>query len=225
MELKGFRLKERILLWLISFAGIPLVNALSRTYRVETVGLENKEEIEKNEGNIIYAFWHQRFFYFISHFKDTKARILISLSRDGEYIAKAIKGFGYVPIRGSSSRRGFESSKEMLETLKEGYPIGIATDGPRGPARVAKPGIVLLAKHSGVPILPVTVGVKSRWTFKSWDRFIIPKPFTKVCLMFGKPIIIRGDADDVEVEAKRAELEKILSHITAEADRLARAGN
>jgi len=210
--------KEKIVLFLISKLGTKILSLLLRSYRVEIIGKEIEDRVRKDYSSFICAFWHQRFLYLLNHFRDCEARVMISYSRDGEMIAKAVEGFGIIPIRGSSSKGRVSSFREVVEVIKNGGSVGIAPDGPKGPAYRVKLGIIQIAKQAGVPIVPVTVGAEKRWCFNSWDRFIVPKPFSRVCVKYGEPIFVEVNSSNEVLELKRKELEERLLALTVEVD-------
>ena len=214
--MKSFR--QRLILFLIKKVGTRILNLLAKSYRIEIIGREYEDKLKKDYPSILYAFWHQRFLYLIYHFKKSNGRVLISYSKDGEMIARVVESFGIVPVRGSSSRGRISSTREIIEVLEKGHIVGIATDGPRGPIYNVKLGIIQIAKSTGMPILPVTVGAEKKWSFNSWDRFIVPKPFSRICMKYGEPMFVEQDSSDDVLEEKRKELESRLLKITNEAD-------
>ena len=214
--MKSFQ--QRLILFLIKKVGTKILNLLAKSYRVEIIGREYEDKLKKDYPSILYAFWHQRFLYLIYHFKNCNGRVLISYSKDGEMIAKVVESFGIVPVRGSSSRGRIGSTREIMEVLEKGHIVGIAADGPRGPIYNVKPGIIQIAKSTGMPILPVTVGAEKKWIFNSWDRFIVPKPFSRIYMKYGEPVFVEQESSDDVLEKKRKEIELRLIKITDEVD-------
>lgn len=214
------RFRQKLILFLIKNIGTKIFYLLAKSYKVEIKGRENEERLLKTHKSILYAFWHQRFFYLIYYFKNSNGRVLISYSKDGEMVAKAVEAFGMIPVRGSSSRGRIGSTREIMEVLEKGHVVGIATDGPRGPIYNVKPGIIQIAKSSGMPILPITVGTERKWSFNSWDRFIVPKPFSRIYMKYGEPMFVEQDSSDDVLEEKRKELESRLMKITNEVDEM-----
>ncbi len=143
---------------------------------------------------------------------------MTSQSRDGEFIARVIHRFGFVPVRGSSSRGGQRALLEMKQLLAEGHAVAFTIDGPRGPRYVAKKGPVLLARMSGVPITAFYVAVERAWVLNTWDRLVIPKPFSRIHVRFARKIFVPPDADDAALEQYHAEMQAALDRITAFAD-------
>ena len=186
--------------------------------RLRTVRGEIPEKIHAGNERFIYAFWHQRQVFFTWSHRGTHAVILISRSQDGEMIAKTIDLCGVGAVRGSSSRGALAAAREMMEALQSGYDIGITPDGPKGPAREVKEGVVFLARKLGAPILPIANAMSLKLEIcKAWDRLQVPLPFGRAVVVYGTPIRV-GANDDLTVKA--AELKAALDRITSEADRL-----
>jgi len=211
--------KDRALLFLLRTIGVPAVRFICRSCRMEVEGMEYVKEMMSRRESYLCALWHQRIFFSMALFRDTGGRPMVSLSRDGEYITTVLKGLGYDPVRGSTSRRSYEAFKELLDETNEGTQLGITPDGPKGPPREVKDGILYLAKYSGRPIVPVSGSASSFWMFNSWDRFIVPKPFSRISIKFSPPIYVNREADEKEIEIKRAELQNFLNSLSDEVDR------
>jgi len=143
---------------------------------------------------------------------------MTSQSRDGEYIARVISRFGFVPVRGSSSRGGQRALMEMNRLLAEGNGVAFTIDGPRGPRYVAKKGPVLLARMSGVAITAFYVAVERAWVLKTWDRLVIPKPFSRIHVGVARKIFVPPDAGDDAMERYHAEMQAALERVTTFAE-------
>ncbi len=170
----------------------------------------------------IYSLWHGRMLYPAYHRRRTKASVLVSRSRDGELLAGVLETLGYQTIRGSTSRGGTQALRRLLKTLKAGHDVGIASDGPRGPAYRVQAGIIHLACRSGAPVIPIVFGAEHAKTFDSWDHFCLPYPFTAITLVFGRPMMVPPGADGDLSEAKRLELEMEMNWSMRAADAAAR---
>lgn len=171
---------------------------------------------------VIYVLWHNRFFVVPPawHRLTKGARqsvILTSASKDGAMVAAAMKVFGFGSIRGSSSRRGVAALVGLKRALAEGVDICLTPDGPKGPRYKVQPGFLKLAESSGAPIVPVHLKFSNAWRLKTWDRFVIPKPFSRVEVTFAEPIRIPRGLDEAAFEAKRSEVETILVEGTDDA--------
>jgi len=162
----------------------------------------------------IYCFWHDRIFLTTYWWRRRRIVVMTSQSFDGEYIARFIQRFGYGAARGSSTRGGVGAVVEMARLMRAGCTTAFTIDGPKGPRYVAKMGAVLLAKKSGHPVLPVTMALARHWTLPSWDRFQIPKPFTRAKVFVAEPIYVPANADETALQAKRDELQCTLDELT-----------
>ncbi len=136
--------------------------------------------------------------------------VITSENFDGEWIARIIERFGYGTARGSTTRGGLKAMHQLVRDMREGRPAGFTLDGPRGPARVAQPGAVWLAAHTGNPLLPFHLEASSYWSVRSWDRTQIPKPFSTVALVVGEPIEVAKGSKNDALEVVRADLERRL---------------
>lgn len=198
--------------WLIAF-GVLLLKLLGRTLRYEIddrAGIVGKP-VEKN---YIGALWHNRLliFPFILRrfFPHRRGAALISASRDGDLLSDAIHRFNYNVVRGSSSKLGASGLLQLSEVLEKGGDVVITPDGPRGPAYELGPGIIFLGQKTGAWVLPVNLEYSSCWRVKSWDRFIIPKPFSKIRVIIGEPQQIRSTSSDEEFEKERLRVQNVM---------------
>ena len=157
------------------------------------------------------AFWHGRILPGTVFFRRRGIVVITSENFDGEWIAGIIERFGYGTARGSTSRGGVKALLQLSRDMAAGKPAGFTVDGPRGPARVAQPGALWLAKTTGNPVLPVHFEADRHWTANSWDGTQIPKPFATVALVVGEPFEVPRDAGDDGIEGARRELEARLT--------------
>jgi lysophospholipid acyltransferase (LPLAT)-like uncharacterized protein len=156
------------------------------------------------------AFWHGRILPATYYFRRRGIVVITSENFDGEWIARIIERFGYGTARGSTTRGGRNAMRQLMREMGAGRPAGFTLDGPRGPARVAQPGAVWLARATGNPLLPFHLEASAHWSVRSWDRTQIPKPFSTVALAVGEPMYVARDAADLQLEAARVELERRL---------------
>lgn len=188
----------------LPYVGLFLVKILSSTYRLRIVDPQNEKDSIEKDGSIIYASWHQRFFPGITFFATRRPiAILISQSRDGEFASHIVNILGWHAVRGSSSKGGSVGLQQLKELAMKGYRIGHIVDGPKGPFGEVKPGLLRIAQVSGMAIVPTITSSQRKWTFRSWDRFMVPKPFSRVLIRFGEPVYIPTDLDEDEFEKKR----------------------
>ena len=141
---------------------------------------------------------------------------MVSASRDGGFLAAILQCFGVHPVRGSSSRRGPQALLELTTWAERGYDLAITPDGPRGPRCVVSEGVISLAQLTGLPILPFSYHANWKLRARSWDRFVIPLPFSRCDMIFAPLIRVPRDASDVEREALRLELERTLNELSAD---------
>jgi len=212
------QLKDELLLFLASWIGPILIYLLGMTLKIETVGKENLDSIRKEKGSVIYAFWHGRMLIFTYSHRKKKIHVLISQHRDGEFIARIIERLGFVTVRGSTTRGGSKAIFEICEKITSGLDVAITPDGPKGPGFSVHPGIIYIAQRSGMPIIPITNSAKHRWSLSTWDRFLIPQPFSKTVILLGKPMYVPVASTSEELEEKRIELEKQLLELTWKTD-------
>ena len=167
----------------------------------------------KNGGVVLLCVWHQQFLSAIRHFQNYKVFnpcIMISQSRDGEIVAGVAERSGWNTVRGSSSKGGKEALKKMITNLKEAKLAVHIVDGPKGPSGKVKPGVIRLAQVTHAVIVPFYVSAEKAWYFNSWDKFLLPKPFAKVRLGFGKMIKFDRTKNKEIFEAQRKQLEDIM---------------
>lgn len=201
----------------IAAAGYPAIALLGRTLRWRTEGLEHLETLVAGGRQPIMGFWHGRILTATYYFRRRGIVVITSENFDGEWIARIIERFGYKTARGSTSRGARKALLQLRRELDEGRPVGFTLDGPRGPARRAQPGAVWLAGATGHPILPFHLEAARHWTLRSWDRTQIPKPFSRVSLVVGRPIEVPPEPDEALIEAKGRELEASLEALTTRA--------
>ena len=204
----------------IAGLGYPVINALGHTLKFRVEGLQHYDAIVASGRQPVMAFWHGRILPATFYFRRRGIVVITSENFDGEWIARIIERFGYGTARGSTSRGARKAMVRMVRAMKAGRPTGFTLDGPRGPARVAQPGAVWLARATGNPILPFHLEAARAWTLRSWDRTQIPKPFTDVSLVVGEPIEVPGDATDGQLEGARELLERRLTALESRAREL-----
>ncbi len=209
---------QRLQIGLVSWIAAAVVGLIGRTLRM-TISFE--------EGSIrgldsiapgIYPFWHRCVLPATWLFRNENIGVLTSLSRDGEYIARVIRRFGFVPVRGSSSRGGQRGLMEMETMVKAGGAVAFTIDGPRGPRYVAKKGPVMLARLTGIPITAFYVACEKVWVLKTWDAMLIPKPFSRAYVRVAKNIFVPPDADDAALDHHHSEMQAALERVTAFAE-------
>jgi lysophospholipid acyltransferase (LPLAT)-like uncharacterized protein len=171
---------------------------------------------------VIYVVWHDRILLLPYLYGHRGSLALTSRSRDGEVVARWIRRFGLEPVRGSSTRGGADAVRVLGRALRAGREVVVVPDGPRGPREVLKPGVIALARLTGVPIVPMAVGASREWRLRSWDEFRIPRPFARCVVRFGEPIHVPRGAARGHEEAARKDVEAALRGLGWQVDEEAR---
>jgi lysophospholipid acyltransferase (LPLAT)-like uncharacterized protein len=203
---------------ILSFIGWFLITLWSRTLRIRFVDQDIPRSLTASGKNVIYAFWHGRQFLLFYTHRGSQVVIPASESRDGEIQAGILARFGLGVVRGSSKRKGERALLGLVDALRKGKDIALAVDGPRGPIYEVKQGVTYLAGKLGKPIVPLVMSARRSWILeKTWDKYLLPWPFTECVILYGKPIIVNGTGEE-ELENKRKELTASLNAIMARAD-------
>lgn len=191
---------------IVQILGSTLINILIGSLRIQRLNIQNLYEAKRKYGTVIYALWHNRLLVLSYAHRFENIHILVSKHKDGEYIALACSRLGYKAVRGSTKRGGMRAMKELIDVASQ-YDIGITPDGPHGPKEKVQDGILYLAYKTGKPIIPALCNAKRKWVLSSWDNFIIPKFFSPVKIIYGKPIFV---ASKEEIDYKKELLRKSL---------------
>lgn len=202
----------------VPLIGYLYIRLLRATTRIEFRGREILEEVRKDDGNYILVFWHCRLVMMPYVYPDNRLVVLSSSHRDSLMLAKILRRFGLETAFGSSTRGGVAGMREILRKVKDGYDVGITPDGPKGPRRRVKPGVIAAARLSGLPIIPVTYSASSARRLGSWDRTMLPLPFCRGLFIYGEPVRVPRDASPEQQERLRIELENRLDEMTDAAD-------
>src|SRR5438128_11403816 len=205
---------------LITACGYPIIAALGSTFRWRAEGAEHYRRVLAGGRQPIMAFWHGRILPATVYFRRRGIVVIPSENFDGEWIAGIIERFGYGTARGSTSRGARRALLQLTRDMAAGRPAAFTVDGPRGPARIAQPGAVWLAKATGNPVVPVHIESDRHWSLRSWDRTQIPKPFATVALAVGEPFDVPAGDDETTIERARAELETRLHALEVRAREL-----
>jgi lysophospholipid acyltransferase (LPLAT)-like uncharacterized protein len=214
---RKFSPRERFTLWMISNAAALLLRLIGPTLRFRLEFEPGSTYDGTNVGLAIYCFWHRCVVPATWRFRNLHLSVMTSRSFDGEAIARTIAKLGFRAVRGSSSRGAVGAFLGMRRELEQGYSAVFTIDGPRGPIYVAKPGPVLLARTAGCPINCFYVAVERAWVLNSWDRMMIPKPFSRVIFRMAAPIHVPADADEEQMEAFHREMQSALERCRAKA--------
>ncbi len=180
--------------------------------RLHVEGNAHLQDVVKQGGGVA-TFWHYSILYMFYHLRSFPAAIMVSASKDGEYIARLAQLLGHTPVRGSAHRQGVRALKHLMREVEAGRNAGIVADGSQGPARKLQAGSILLASKSGRPILPMVWAASRYITFNSWDKTVVPLPFSRIHFQYGEPLFVPAGIKGEELEKYRLELEGRLNGI------------
>jgi hypothetical protein len=197
--------------------GTGIVSALFATTRCTRFGQENYLQYRRAGTPVIFVFWHGLMLPLVHYHRGEGAVVLVSEHADGEYITQVIRRNGFGTVRGSSTRGGTKGLKGLIRAVRAGKDLGLTPDGPRGPAGHFKPGALAVAQTTGLPVIPVAAASSSGWRFNSWDSFLVPRPFARIVLGYGEPVLVPRDTPREELEALARRLGQRLDTLTAEA--------
>ncbi|MBI5164594.1 MAG: lysophospholipid acyltransferase family protein [Magnetospirillum sp.] len=206
-----------LLCWLVA----RYMRLVFLTCRWTTVGADIPARYWQAGEPFIYTFWHGRLLMMaLAWRRGVPLEMLISQHRDGQLIARTVAHHGISTVAGSSTRGGAQALRAMLKALREGRSVGITPDGPKGPRMRATAGVVNIARLSGCPVIPATCAFSHRKVLRSWDRFVVPLPFSRGVIAFGAPIFVPKDTGDVGTETYRLLVEETMNRQVDEADRM-----
>ncbi len=189
------------------------------TLRSDSKNSDAEKYIRELSGKYILTLWHGRIFYLLYHYRKlTDLFLLISPSQDGDILARLGQLMGYSVIRGSSFKKAVPSARSLIKVLRREGRIVIIADGSRGPRCKVQPGLLQIAAMTGAPVIPLSFDAKRKWIFNSWDRFVLPVPFTRCTVNSGDPIPIPRHIDEGFLQQKQTELEKTLNQLTLESE-------
>jgi hypothetical protein len=212
-DLSAYPLQDQVIIRAADLIFYWLIRSICSTLRWETVGMDHLDSVYRSGHRAIFTFWHECIFTATWFWRGRGIVVMSSLSRDAEYTSRFIKRFGYGASRGSSTRGGLRAMVEMAQCLRRGIDVAFTIDGPRGPARVAKPGAVTLARHTGEAILPFHIAARHHIELPSWDRMQIPLPFTQAITLVAEPIYVPREAGQQEIAEKHAQLQSTLEEL------------
>ncbi len=209
---REWRRGQRIQLRLIRCLGSSILRLLGPTLRI-AVSYEDGAQDRLDARPLIASFWHSCMIPATYIFRDMGIRVMSSFSYDGEYMGRIIKKFGFVAVKGSSSRNPVRALLGLRRALQEGWTVAFTLDGPRGPRHKVKPGPVALGRSAGLALTTFHAAVEKGWTLNSWDRMVIPRPFSKVLVRVGKLIRVPTDASDEDLARYTDELQATLDRV------------
>jgi lysophospholipid acyltransferase (LPLAT)-like uncharacterized protein len=201
---------SRLLLMLGQF----LLLALARTWRFRVVNGDAIRALRERERAVIFSLWHGQLLPLLWFHRHQGVKILISEHRDGEVVARTAQSLGYGLIRGSTTRGANRALISLVRELEAGTEVAITPDGPRGPARTFAPGALVAAQRTQSYIIPVGVSASRSWRLKSWDRFMIPKPFARVTIAYAEPSKVIAESARLAT-AQAAQFERLMGEAVA----------
>lgn len=164
-------------------------------------------------GPVIVPFWHYSFFYVFHHLRRYPGVVLVSASRDGEFIARVAHRLDFATVRGSSHRHGVQALKGLLRAMREGRHVGLVADGSQGPARRVQPGTIFLASKTGGQMVPMVWAADHCKIFRSWDRLVLPLPFCRIIMRYGRPMDVQKNLNGEGIEQYRLLLEEKMNEM------------
>ena len=219
--LRKFTFQQRILLWIIEWAGYFVVCLLCSTMKF-AVSWEDGSPKSFAERPFVYSFWHNCMIPAMYWCRDLNVRVMSSDSFDGEYTGRIMQKFGFVKVRGSSSKGAIRALLGLRRALGDGWTVAFTIDGPRGPRYVAKPGPVTLSRSTGCPMVVFHIAMDRAWILNSWDRTMVPKPFSRALIRVSRAIAVPSEGNQ---ERYHAELQSALDRVRVFAEEnVAKAG-
>ncbi len=192
---------------LLVLAGTALLRLLAATWRVRVTNPEIVDDLRARRQPFVHVLWHGQLMPLLWAHRARGISVIISEHRDGEMIARVAQKLGCRTVRGSTSRGAARALLRACREVEEGHDLAITVDGPRGPAGSVAPGALVISQRTKAPLVPTAASASRAWRLKSWDRFMIPKPFAKVVVTYGAPIIVEADnARDATEDVDRVRL-------------------
>lgn len=198
------------------YLGRGLLGSYFPLVRCEKEGVEHFKDLQSQGTRVIFVFWHGCLLPLVHHHRNEGIVVLVSDHKDGEYITQVILRHGFGAARGSSTRGGVKGLKGILRAARTGKDLAFTPDGPKGPRHEFKWGALVAAQLSGLPLITIGVGADRAWYLRSWDRCMIPKPFSHLRLKYGAPRWVPRDASEDDLKGIAGELEEELKAFTLE---------
>ena len=215
--------KKKILYYLATKFGWLLMLGLGKLLFIKEKGRHHLNKILKEKANFIYVSWHGRMTIPIYIHRREGICPMVSLHADGEMIAQTMYKLGFRPVRGSSTRGGKQAFYEMVDMISQGVVGAMIPDGPQGPRHHFKPGTIYIAQQTNAYLLPMTFSSNKNIVFKSWDKFMLPLPFSKVIVLYGKPIKVPQHISSRKLVVLKNEFEQQMIKLEQQADEYFRA--
>ncbi|HEV7590515.1 MAG TPA: lysophospholipid acyltransferase family protein [Longimicrobium sp.] len=202
----------------VAALGSVALNALMSTCRYQREGVEHYDQFWRQGKPVIFTLWHGRLLPCTHFHRQQGVVTLISQHRDGEYITRVVRRWGFTAVRGSTTRGGLDALRELIQHVRAGRSLAITPDGPKGPREKMKPGPVLIAQRTGAPIIPVVSGASRASYVGGWDRFMIPHPFARLRIAYGEPVFVPRRAGEAEIQAIMDDVERRLGELMKRVD-------
>jgi lysophospholipid acyltransferase (LPLAT)-like uncharacterized protein len=204
-------MKRKFLVWFLPLIVVGLQRLFGFTFRIVELGKEPYSRLVTSGSPLILSIWHTNVLYSPYFHRGKNVAVLISESKDGDFINQVVVRFGNLSIRGSSSKGGSKALKAMIAHLKKGLSVAFTPDGPRGPALIVQPGLIAAAQITQAPIVPFHYECTRQWILeKSWDKHRVPKPFATAVISYGEPLRIPRTLSESEFETERLRVEKAM---------------
>lgn len=210
----------RVSLRVVPFVFVWLTRILFFSCRIKTHGQRYWDQVAVRGTPAVASFWHYSFMFIFYYLRKETAVVMVSASKDGEYISRVAKKFGHGTVRGSRKKGGLQAIKSLIRQMRNGRNAGIVADGSQGPARVAQAGSIVLASRTGAPVLPMVWSCSRYKRFGSWDGTVLPYPFSRIDFFYGEPLDVPAKIKTEEIEKYRLILEQRLNDLYDEAWKL-----
>lgn len=196
--------RDRLLAYIVSWLAWGLIQFIGRTSRLRVHGSAKFEDRVKSGLPFIYAFWHRYQMFLLFEKRNSGVSVLVSQSKDGEFVAQTLHRFGFNTVRGSSSRGGGAAFIKLMDVVRAGQCVAFTPDGPRGPLRSIQPGVLTLASKMEIPVVPLAWAGTRTKKLRSWDGFLVPLPFSRYEVVFGDPMYISENGPEAEKKLRAA---------------------
>lgn len=210
-------MKKEMKFGAVGALGQGLVSGLFTTTRCTRVGVEHFEQFRRAGQPVIFVFWHGVMLPLIHYHRSEGIVVLVSEHADGEYVTRVLHRNGFDTARGSSTRGGSRGLRELLRAARSGRDLAVTPDGPKGPPRVFKKGALVAAQLTGLPMIPMSCGASAAWHFDSWDRFMVPRPLSRVRIVYGEPVRVPRGIDDAGLDELAVDMATRLHALDADA--------
>jgi len=199
----------------VGVLGLGLLGALCTTIRMERVGDEHYLRFRREGKPVVFVFWHGQMLPLVYAHRGEGVVVLVSEHADGEYITQVIRRHGFGTVRGSSTRGATQGLRGLIREARAGRDLALTPDGPKGPAGEFKAGALAVAQVTGLPVIPLAAGATSSWHFSSWDGFMVPRPFSRVRIVYGEPRWVSREAGREALDGMAEEIGRELDRLSA----------